>query len=227
MLEFKIVISEKGKSYAKSLTNEESEVFLNKKIKDKINGNDFSFKDYEFEITGGSDKEGFPMRYDVEGLARRRIFVTKGMIGARINKKGLRIKKAVRGNTISQFTSQINLKVIKSGQKNLDEIFVKAVKEEKPAKKPKEIKKEKIAEEKPKEIKEIKKEEPKIEKKEIKEEKKVEKVEKVKEPKETDRIGYTEENVKKAQELLSKLQEEKIKEQEKASQKNQSIKLNL
>lgn len=148
MPEFKIVIGEKGKSYAKTLSNEESEIFINKKLKDKVLGDNFGFKDYEFEITGGSDKEGFPMRLDVEGIARHKIIITKGNVGTRLNKKGLRLRKAVRGNTVSQFTSQINLKVIKQGSKQLDDIFVKTIKEE--------------AKEKPVEKKEHKETTPKI-----------------------------------------------------------------
>ena len=87
MPEFKIVIGEKEKSYPRNLNSEESELLLNKKINDKVEGAHFGFKGYEFEITGGSDKEGFPMRKDVEGMGRKKIFITKGMIGARIKKK--------------------------------------------------------------------------------------------------------------------------------------------
>src|SRR3989344_6009557 len=121
MPEFKIVISEKGKSYSKILTNDESNFLLSKKIRDKIEGGHLGLKGYEFEVTGGSDKEGFPMRRDVEGLGRKKIFLTKNEVGTRINKKGLRIRKSVASNTISQLTSQVNLKVIKQGSKNLDE----------------------------------------------------------------------------------------------------------
>ena len=130
MVELKIVINYKGKSYPKTLNEEESSIFMNKKIRDKINGNTFGFKDYEFEITGGSDKEGFPMRRDVEGILRKNIFVVKGDVGTRLRKKGTKIKKNVRGNTFSQFSSQVNLKAIKLGNKNLDELFVKTQKEE-------------------------------------------------------------------------------------------------
>ena len=130
MSELKLVINDKGKSYPKTLNEEESSIFMNKKINDKVNGNMFGFKDYEFEIMGGSDKEGFPMRRDVEGVLRKRIFVMKGDIGTRLRKKGTKIKKNVRGNTISQFSSQVNLKVIKIGNKSLEEIFVKTEKEE-------------------------------------------------------------------------------------------------
>ncbi len=130
MTELKIVISEKGKSYAKTLTNDESNLLLGKKIRDKVEGSHFGFKGYEFEVTGGSDKEGFPMRRDVEGIGRRKIFLTKGTVGTRINKKGLRLRKSIAGNTVSQLTSQVNLKVLQSGSKHLDEIFNKTPKEE-------------------------------------------------------------------------------------------------
>ena len=125
MPEFKIVIGEKGKSYAKALTSEESETFIGKKIKDKVEGGHIGMKGYEFEITGGSDKEGFPIRHDVEGLVRRRIFITKGMVGARLKEKGVRIRKSVASNLITNNISQVNLKVVKTGQKTLDEIFGK------------------------------------------------------------------------------------------------------
>ena len=134
MPEFKIVIGEKGKSYAKNLSTEESSNLVGKKIRDKIEGGHLGFKGYEFEITGGSDKEGFPMRRDVEGIGRKKVFMTKGNIGTKINKKGLRIRKSIAGNTISQLTSQVNLKVIKEGSKSLDETFGKTAKENTEAK---------------------------------------------------------------------------------------------
>ena len=134
MPEFKIVIGEKGKSYAKNLSTEESSNLVGKKIRDKIEGGHLGFKGYEFEITGGSDKEGFPMRRDVEGIGRKKVFMTKGNIGTRINKKGLRIRKSIAGNTISQLTSQVNLKVVKEGSKSLDETFGKTAQENTEAK---------------------------------------------------------------------------------------------
>ena len=35
---------------------------------------------YEAKISGGSDKQGFPMRTDIPGIARKKIFI-KGGIG--------------------------------------------------------------------------------------------------------------------------------------------------
>src|SRR3989344_8454285 len=129
MPEFKIVVGEKGKSYAKNLNSDESEFLLGKKIKDKVEGGHLGLKGYELEVTGGSDKEGFPIRFDVEGLVRKQIFLTKGDVGTRLKRKGVRIRKAVASNLITNNTSQVNLKVLKTGQKTLDEIFGKTPKE--------------------------------------------------------------------------------------------------
>ena len=128
---FKINIAEKnGKTYH---LEAEAQELLEKSLHDKIEGTDVSNElgGYEFEITGGSDKEGFPMRTDVEGVARRRIFLTNGVVGTKLNRKGVRLRKSIAGNTVSQLTSQINLKVIKAGNTSLDEIFGKTKKEEK------------------------------------------------------------------------------------------------
>lgn len=126
MAEIKLVINDPktGKSY--SSVSEES-VFVGRKIGDKIK-DVISLSGYELEITGGSDSAGFPMRRDVSGIARKRIFSIQG-IGMRIGKYGKKVRKTVAGNTINDKIKQVNLKIIKEGNKKLDEIFVK--KEEK------------------------------------------------------------------------------------------------
>jgi len=170
MVEFKLTINDvkNGKSYKKVL---ESNLFKNKKIGDVVQGDDLGLKGYELEISGGSDKSGFPMRKDLSGGARRKAFLSKG-VGMKKNRKGLRLKKSVCGNLINVNTSQINLRVTKYGGKKIEDVFGK--KEEKPA----EVKEEAKVEEK-KEVKEEKKEvevKPKEEKEEIKEEKPAEEV---------------------------------------------------
>jgi len=53
-----------------------SEIFLGKKIGDKISGESIKevpdFKDYEFIITGASDKAGFPALNIVEGTGSQK-----------------------------------------------------------------------------------------------------------------------------------------------------------
>ena len=42
------------------------------KIMEKIDGNTLGLSGYELQITGGSDKSGFPMRRDIEGVSTDR-----------------------------------------------------------------------------------------------------------------------------------------------------------
>ncbi len=124
MVEFKIVVGSKGRSYSKALTDNESSSLLSKKIGDKIEGGYLGFQGYELEVTGGSDKSGFPMRYDLEGSGRKEILLTEGPC-VKINVKGMRKKKTVVGNTIGQNTAQVNLKVTKDGKDSLAKLFGK------------------------------------------------------------------------------------------------------
>ncbi|PIN81567.1 30S ribosomal protein S6e [Candidatus Woesearchaeota archaeon CG10_big_fil_rev_8_21_14_0_10_32_9] len=117
MAEFKLNIGDpKSKKTLKRDTKEgESEIFLGKKIGDKIPGEPIDLPGYEFEITGGSDYTGFPMRRDVQGTARKKILIVSGT-GIRKNVKGRKVRKTVAANTIYSKTAQINLKVIKHGK---------------------------------------------------------------------------------------------------------------
>ncbi len=122
MAKIKLNIGEpkSGETTTLEIEDEISEKLYGKKIGEKIKGELFDKKGYEFEITGGSDNAGFPMRRDVDGRQRRKILATKGT-GNRANKKGMRLRKTVAGNTVSEETSQLNLKVLKRGKKSLDE----------------------------------------------------------------------------------------------------------
>ena len=168
-MEFKVNFCDPktGKTVKKVVSDKAAEVFLKKRIGEKINGSDIGFEGYEFEITGGSDYCGFPMRRDVRGTTRKRILIVSG-VGIRKNKKsrrGRKTRKTVAGNTIYSRTAQINLKILKYGSKPLAE-------EKKEGEAPKEEKKPEAKEEK-------KEEKPKEEKKE---EKKDDKAEKDKKP---------------------------------------------
>ncbi|QQG38854.1 MAG: 30S ribosomal protein S6e [Candidatus Woesearchaeota archaeon] len=121
MAEVKLVLGSKtGKSY-QAVSNLDS--FLNKKIGDKLTNLE-GFSGYEFEIKGGSDTSGFPMRRDIEGPGRRKPLLTSGA-GVKIENRGEKRRKTIRGNTISLDTAQINLKVLTEGKKSLEEMFGK------------------------------------------------------------------------------------------------------
>jgi len=115
-----------------------SETFGGKKIGEKIEGKEIGevpdLKDYEFEVTGMSDKAGFPGLKQVEGIGRKRLLLKRGKGMKQKKPEGLRLRKLVRGNTIAEDIMQINLKVVKQGAKPMTDIFKKAeVVEEKAA----------------------------------------------------------------------------------------------
>ncbi|MBT3304459.1 30S ribosomal protein S6e [Candidatus Woesearchaeota archaeon] len=117
----KLVISDK-KGKAKQIEFEDEKALRGLKIGDKLEGSSIGLEGYEFEIRGGSDSAGFPMRRDVQGEERKRILVTNSL-GAHIKRKGMRKRKTVRGNTVSIATAQLNLYVIKAGK---EDIFAEA-----------------------------------------------------------------------------------------------------
>lgn len=163
------------------------EALIGKKLGDTIKGSDIpehkDLVDYEFIITGAADKAGFPALIDVEGVGLKRVLLKRGTAMRKKKPKGLRLRKTVHGNTITENMAQINLKVSKQGAKPLEEIFKKPEEkpaEEKPAEKPAEEKKEKKPTEEKPAVEEKPAEQPK---EEIKEEKPIEKPEEKKEEK--------------------------------------------
>jgi small subunit ribosomal protein S6e len=145
-MEFKVNIGDPktGKTVQKVVSGDHAQALLKKKIGEKISGEAIGFPGYEFEITGGSDYCGFPMRRDVRGSARKKVLIVGG-VGIRKNVRGRKIRKTVAGNTVYSKTAQINLKVLKQGEKALVEEKAEGAaekKEEKAAEKPAEEKKE-------------------------------------------------------------------------------------
>lgn len=136
---FKINISNKGKTHK---VETENEGLIGMTIGQKVSGEEFSadLTGYELEITGTSDKAGFPGFIEHAGPNLKRVLLGYGKGMWRRSKglrkktnirrpKGLRLRKTVRGKEISADTVQINAKVVKEGNKKFDEFLVK--KEEK------------------------------------------------------------------------------------------------
>ena len=158
MVDIKLVIGnpKTGKCFQQEIKDDVSKSFMNLKIGDKVKGELLDFSGYEFQITGGSDKSGFPMRRDVEGTLKKKILAVEGLglkrktsktKKGKLSFKGIRQRKTVAGNTIGVQTSQINLKIIKEGPKKIGpdaepEAPAKEAKTEDDAKKASEEKKE-------------------------------------------------------------------------------------
>ncbi|HIG52019.1 TPA: hypothetical protein EYQ19_01165 [Candidatus Pacearchaeota archaeon] len=119
---FKINIGEKsGKTWK---IESQPEILVGKSLGDTIKGSEVSnnLEGYELKISGASDFAGFPHKEDVEGQELRRVLLTKGW-GMKAKKKGLRLRKTVRGKRLSEKTVQVNLSLLKEGEKTLIEIF--------------------------------------------------------------------------------------------------------
>lgn len=132
MVEFKVVISDikNGKSHQVQVSGHHANSLIGKKIGDEVDGIFVQLPGYKLILTGGTDKTGFPMRKDFPGMSRRRILLSKSK-GFKSNEEGLRRKKSIRGNTISQDIVQINMKVQKYSSKPIDKLLIKEKKDEK------------------------------------------------------------------------------------------------
>ncbi len=124
MVEFKVVVNDiqSGKSYNIPVSGHHANSLIGKKINDEVDGIFVSLPGYKLKITGGTDKDGFPMRRDIPGSTRRRLLLSKGL-GFKPKERGKRKKKSVRGNTINQEIVQVNMKVLKPGAKPIEEII--------------------------------------------------------------------------------------------------------
>ncbi len=109
-----------GKGQSKLIEIDEKKFrFEGMKIGDSIKGGLIGFPNYEFLITGGSDRSGFPMRKDVHGPVKKKILVSKRGIGYKPLRKGQKRRKTVRGNEITYDMTLINLLVTKYGEAEL------------------------------------------------------------------------------------------------------------
>ena len=122
-MEYKLVIGTKdGKCHQVELKGEQAEVLHDKIIGEIVNGDVLGFVGYEFLITGGSDKCGFPMRKGIESRGMVKIYA-QGGVGIRKGKKGMISRKSVAGAVADAKTTQLNLKVLTYGKKSVTECF--------------------------------------------------------------------------------------------------------
>ncbi|MGD0256399.1 MAG: S6e family ribosomal protein [Thermoplasmata archaeon] len=122
MVEYKLVISERASSIARTVADPQAAGFLGKRIGETVGGELIGAAGYTFRITGGTDKSGFPLRPGLPGARQIRLYVGDGF-GFMAPRLGMRKRRTFRGNTISEDTVQINLVVEQKGGKPLAELF--------------------------------------------------------------------------------------------------------
>merc|ERR1719379_2392160 len=86
---------------------------ISQEVAGEILGNDFA--GYRFRISGGNDKQGFPMMQGVLTDERVRLLLSKGSKCYRQRRTGEMKRKSVRGCIVSQELSVLNLVVVKKG----------------------------------------------------------------------------------------------------------------
>ncbi len=156
MVGFKLCISDpsSGKTFQKEVKDTLARPFIGLNIGETIKGDGIEISGYEFQITGGSDYCGFPMRKGILGLRKK--IILSGGVGFRGDAKGIKRRKTVCGHKIHERISQINLKVTKQGTKKLAEIFGVAEETKKEKTEAKKQEKEEAKEHKTEEKKDVK-----------------------------------------------------------------------
>merc|ERR1719213_173754 len=91
--------------------------FYDKRISQEVAGDSLGdeFVGYKFRITGGNDKQGFPIMQGVLCPDRVRLLLRKGSKCYRQRRTGEMKRKSVRGCIVSHDLSVLNLVVVKKG----------------------------------------------------------------------------------------------------------------
>jgi small subunit ribosomal protein S6e len=131
MADFKLVVSDPktGKAYNVDVAGAKSNKIIGKPIGSELEGDVAGLPGYKLVITGGTDKDGMPMRGDLPGQGRRRILLSGG-VGYHPVADGMRKRKLLRANEVTAELVQLNAKVVAYGDKTLDELVPKKEKKE-------------------------------------------------------------------------------------------------
>jgi small subunit ribosomal protein S6e len=118
MAKFKVIVSDPETGTSKIVELEEARAapLIGRKIGEAVDGAVVDLPAHKLQITGGSDRDGVPMRANVHGGVRRNV-VLSGGVGFNPQDKGERRRKAVRGNVITDEIVQINTKIIEKPKK--------------------------------------------------------------------------------------------------------------
>jgi small subunit ribosomal protein S6e len=96
-------------------------IFYEKRMSQEVAGDQLGdeFKGYVFRISGGNDKQGFPMKQGILQAGRVRLLLGKESSCFRPRRAGQRKRKSVRGCIVGNDLAVLNLVVIKKGEGEL------------------------------------------------------------------------------------------------------------
>ena len=124
MGEVKLVINypKNGKSYKKIIDEDKMNPIVGLRIGGEFDGGVIDMPGYKLRITGGTDKDGFPMRKGIHTSGRIKVLVSGGT-GYKPKNKGVRRRKTLRGEIVDKDIAQLNVVVVKEGKKSIEEMF--------------------------------------------------------------------------------------------------------
>ena len=112
MAKFKVIVSDPETGTSKVVELEEARAvpLIGRRVGETLDGAVVDLPAHKILITGGSDKDGIPIRGNVHGGVRRAV-VLSGGAGFKPNRKGERRRKTVRGSVITDEIVQLNIKI--------------------------------------------------------------------------------------------------------------------
>lgn len=96
-------------------------IFFDKRMGSEVHADPLGedWKGYIFKITGGNDKQGFPMKQGVLTNGRVRLLLSDGHSCYRPRKDGERRRKSVRGCIVDANLSVLSLVIVRKGDKDI------------------------------------------------------------------------------------------------------------
>merc|ERR1711974_370577 len=93
-------------------------IFLDKRISQEVEVDVLGdeFKGYVFRISGGNDKQGFPMKQGILCNHRVKLLFKKGMSCYRERRSGCRKRKSARGCIVGPDLAVLSLVITKKGE---------------------------------------------------------------------------------------------------------------
>jgi len=104
-------------------------IFYDKRVSQEVEGDALGdqFKGYVFKITGGNDKQGFPMKQGVLTNTRVRLLMGEGAQCFRPRRNGERRRKSVRGCIVASDIAALHLVIVKKGAEEIPDLTDKYV----------------------------------------------------------------------------------------------------
>jgi small subunit ribosomal protein S6e len=102
-----------GTSQRVEIDDQQLRALYGTRIGQVVEGTVADMQGYRIKLTGGTDKDGIPMRPDVHGSAKARV-VLSGGVGYKPKDKGEKKRKVVRGNTVNPEIAFLNFTVVEA-----------------------------------------------------------------------------------------------------------------